>query len=60
MNYLGKFKSVSFKTKLVLNVSFRPPLLLVIVAQPYAADSIAVLPKGSCHLEQTTEIELFL
>ena len=34
-----------------------PPFLLVIVAHPYAADSIAVRPKGSSHLEGTTEIE---
>ena len=41
-------------------VSGRPPFLDVIVAQPKAADSMAVLPNGSCHLEGTTEIEAIL
>ena len=30
------------------------------VAQPKAADSIAVLPNGSCHLDGTTDIDDFL
>ena len=42
------------------NVSGNPPLLEVMVAQPKAADSIAVLPNGSCHLDGTTDIDDFL
>ena len=48
-----------FKKIGLAKVSGKPPFLLVIVAHPYAADSIAVLPKGSSHLEGTTEMEAF-
>ena len=41
-------------------VSGNPPLLLIITAQPLDAASKLVLPKGSSHLEQTTEMVLFL
>ena len=41
-------------------VSGRPPLLVIITAQPQLADSKLVLPNGSSHLEQTTDIEVFL
>ena len=41
-------------------VSGRPPLLVMITAQPQLADSKLVLPNGSSHLEQTTDIEVFL
>jgi len=37
-------------------VSGSPPLLLIITAEPLLAASKLVLPNGSCHLEQTTEI----
>ena len=37
-------------------VSGRPPLLLIIVAQPLDEASKAVLPKGSSHLDGTTAI----
>ena len=47
----------SFKNRSLSNVSNNPPFLDVIVAHPCAADSIAVLPNGSCHLEGTTEID---
>ena len=41
-------------------VSGRPPLLLIITAQPLDAASKLVLPKGSSHLELTTAILVFL
>ena len=37
-------------------VSGKPPLLLIITAQPFDEASKLVLPKGSSHLEQTTAI----
>ena len=40
-------------------VSGRPPLLLIITADPLLAASKLVLPKGSSHLEHTTEILTF-
>ena len=40
-------------------VSGRPPLLLIITTDPLLAASKLVLPKGSSHLEQTTEILTF-
>ena len=41
-------------------VSGKPPLLLMIVAQPLLLASKLDLPKGSSHLEHDTAIELFL
>jgi len=40
-------------------VSFKPPLLLITSPQPLLAASKLVLPNGSFHLEQTTEIDAF-
>ena len=40
-------------------VSGKPPLLLIITADPLLAASRLVLPKGSFHLEETTEILTF-
>ena len=37
-------------------VSFNPPLLLIIVAQPLDVASKDVLPNGSSHLDGTTAI----
>ena len=37
-------------------VSGKPPLLLIITAHPLLAASKLVLPKGSSHLEHTTDI----
>ena len=37
-------------------VSGKPPLLVIITAQPLAAASRLVRPNGSSHLEQTTAI----
>ena len=37
-------------------VSGNPPLLLMMTAEPLLAASRLVLPNGSSHLEQTTEI----
>ena len=48
------------KNSSLLKVSGKPPFLVVMVAHPYAADSIAVRPNGSNHLEGTTDIEAFL
>ena len=42
-----------------LEVSGKPPLLLIITAHPLLAASKLVLPKGSSHLEQTIEILTF-
>ena len=44
-----------FKTIAALEVSGRPPLLLIITADPLLAASRLVLPKGSSHLEDITE-----
>jgi hypothetical protein len=41
-------------------VSGKPPLLVIITAHPQLADSRLVLPKGSSHLEHTTDILDFL
>ena len=41
-------------------VSGKPPLLLIITAQPLLLASKLDLPKGSSHLEHATAIELFL
>ena len=43
-----------------MTVSGKPPLLVIITAQPFAEASKLVLPKGSSHLEQTTVILDFL
>ena len=40
-------------------VSGRPPLFVIITAQPQLEASKLVLPNGSCHLEQTTAILVF-
>ena len=47
----------SFKTMPSVIVSGRPPLLLIITAQPLLAASKLDLPKGSFHLEQVTDID---
>ena len=39
-----------------MTVSGKPPLFVIITAQPLAEASKLVLPKGSFHLEQTTDI----
>ena len=49
-----------FKITALVIVSGSPPLLVIITAQPQLADSKLVLPKGSSHLEQTTEMLVFL
>ena len=41
------------------DVSGKPPLLEIIVAQPLDVASKAVLPKGSSHLDGTTAISVF-
>ena len=57
---LYKFSEVSlFRITQWSDVSGNPPLLLIITAQPLLAASKLVLPKGSSHLEQTTEILTF-
>ena len=48
-----------FKIKAELVVSGKPPLLLMITADPRLAASKLVLPNGSSHLEQITEILTF-
>ena len=50
----------SFKIIGKLVVSGKPPLLLMITAEPRLDASKLVLPKGSSHLEQTTDILTFL
>ena len=42
-----------------LLVSGKPPLLLIITADPLLAASRLALPNGSSHLEQITEILTF-
>ena len=42
-----------------VTVSGKPPLLVIITAQPFAEASRLVLPNGSSHLEQTTVILVF-
>ena len=46
----------SFNLTALVTVSFSPPLLLTITAQPLEDASKLVLPKGSSHLEQVTAI----
>ena len=53
-------ESNSFKITPLVIVSGKPPLLLIMTAQPDDAASRLVLPKGSSHLEQTTAILVFL
>ena len=66
-NLLGFFISFSISKKIslednffkiiaLLDVSGKPPLLLIITAEPLLAASRLVLPNGSSHLEQITEI----
>ena len=43
-----------------VTVSGSPPLFVIITAHPFAEASRLVLPNGSSHLEQTTDIEVFL
>jgi len=57
--FTSSFELFFFKIKLLLNVSIKPPLKDVITAQPLEALSSAVLPKGSCHVGFTTEIDVF-
>ena len=54
---LCKFTSSNFfKTIADFEVSGNPPLLLIMTADPLLAASRLVLPKGSFHLEHTTDI----
>jgi hypothetical protein len=39
----------------MIDVSIKPPLLEIIVAQPQVLASSEVLPKGSSHLDGTTD-----
>mgnify|MGYP001199027371 CR=1 FL=1 len=48
-----------FKIIPLVIVSGSPPLLVIITAQPLADASRLVLPKGSSHLEQTTDMLTF-
>jgi len=48
-----------FNIKADLLVSTNPPLLLIITADPLLAASKLALPKGSSHLEHTTEMLIF-
>ena len=57
--YKSFFDKLSNIIPLVI-VSGKPPLLVIITAQPQLDASKDVLPKGSCHLEQTTAILVFL
>ena len=43
-----------------VTVSGKPPLLVIITAQPFAEASKLVLPKGSSHREQATAIAVCL
>ena len=54
------FSSNSFNIMPLVIVSGKPPLLLIITAQPFEEASKLVLPSGSSHLEQTTAILVFL
>ena len=56
-NSLGSkfFKIIGFFV-----VSINPPLFVIIVAHPILHASRLVLPKGSSHLEQATDILAFL
>ena len=64
MEFLISF-SIEFLTELTVRLfkiielgaaSFKPPLFDIIVAQPLLDASNATRPKGSSHLEQTTDI----
>ena len=56
-----RFFSLSFFNIFAsVTVSGKPPLFVIITAQPLAAASKLVLPKGSSHLEQATVILVFL
>ena len=44
----------------LVTVSGKPPLFVIITAQPLADASRLVLPKGSSHLEHATAILVFL
>ena len=52
MSYAVNF----FKIIALFEVSGKPPLLLIITAEPLLAASRLVLPNGSSHLDETTEI----
>ena len=54
------FDETFFRIIPLVIVSGKPPLLLIITAQPFAAASRLDLPKGSSHLEQTTAMLVFL
>ena len=56
----SSFSDKFFRVKACFVVSGKPPLLLIINAHPLLADSKLVLPNGSFHLEQTTEILILL
>ena len=55
----NSFLSNDFNIMPDLVVSGNPPVLLIITAEPLLAASKLALPKGSCHLEHTTEILVF-
>ena len=58
-----RYKFLSFKDFNTIDeedVSGKPPLLLIITADPLLAASKLALPKGSSHLDETTEILTFL
>ena len=56
----NEFTLSSFKISPFVIVSGKPPLSLIITAQPADEASKLVLPKGSSHLEQTTAILVLL
>ena len=56
---IAGYLSNDFNITAFLDVSGKPPLLLIITAEPLLAASKLVLPNGSFHLEQTTEMLTF-
>ena len=52
--------STFFNIIAAVEVSGRPPLLLIITAEPLLAASKLVLPKGSSHLDGIIDILTFL
>ena len=54
------FDDNSFNMSACFDVSGKPPLLLIIIADPLLAASKLVLPNGSSHREQITEILILL
>ena len=54
------FSSSDLRIIADLEVSGKPPLLLIITADPLLAASKLVLPKGSSHLDETIDMLTFL